>query len=63
MTSDAIHPMVFSGTQFNNVDPAAMAYIRSPPPEWANLKDCVEFPCTAPLNILFSFKETIYHSN
>jgi len=37
-----------------------MAYIESPNPGWANLKDCHEFPCTAPLNILFDFKETKY---
>lgn len=26
-----------------------------PPTKWANLKDCVEFPCTAPENMLLSF--------
>jgi len=62
-TSDAYHPHVFTGTKFNNVDPSAMAFIMSPNPGWANLKDCVEFPCTAPHNILFSFLETQYHSN
>ena len=40
--------------------PGAMAYIKSPAPGWANLKDCVEFPCTAPLNILFDFENTRY---
>jgi hypothetical protein len=38
-----------------------MAYIMPPNPGWANLKDCVEFPCTAPANILFSFKGTKYN--
>lgn len=28
----------------------------SPPKGWANVKDCGNFPCTAPLNTLFSFK-------
>ena len=38
-----------------------MAYIMPPNPAWANLKDCVEFPCTAPANILFTFKNTKYN--
>ena len=45
----------------NNVKPNAMAFIRSPPEAWANLKDCVEFTCTAPWNILFDFKDTKYN--
>jgi hypothetical protein len=45
----------------NNVKPGAMAYIMPPKPGWANLKDCVEFPCTAPLNVLFDFKDTKYN--
>lgn len=50
--------MNFYGTKMNNIDPSAMAYIMSPPSGWANSRDCVEFPCTAPSNILFSFKDT-----
>jgi hypothetical protein len=38
-----------------------MAYIMPPDPAWANFEDCVEFPCTAPANILFSFKGTKYN--
>ena len=38
--------------------PGAMAYFSSPNPGWANLKDCVEFPCSAPLNVLFDFTDT-----
>jgi hypothetical protein len=56
--SDYIPPHLFYNTKFNNVMPGAMAYIKSPNPGWANLKDCVEFPCTAPLNILFDFQKT-----
>ena len=26
-----------------------------PPKGWANLTDCVDFPCTAPENVLLSF--------
>lgn len=53
--SDYIPPHLFKNTKFNNVMPTALAYIKSPNPGWANLKDCVEFPCSAPLNILFDF--------
>lgn len=56
--SDYIAPHNFYDTKFNNVDPGALAYIMHPLEEWANPKDCVEFPCTAPLNVLFSFKNT-----
>lgn len=61
--SDYIAPHHFYGTKFNNVDPGAMAYIMSPQKKWANPTDCVSFPCTAPLNILFSFKDTMWASN
>jgi len=59
--SDGIAPHLFTNTKFTNVMPAAMAYIKAPNPGWANLKDCVEFPCTAPLNILFDFQKTKYN--
>lgn len=58
--SDYIPPHLFVNTKFNNVMPGAMAFIKHPNPGWANLKDCVEFPCTAPLNILFDFQKTKY---
>lgn len=54
-------PHMFIDTKMNNVKPGAMAYIKSPDPGWENLTDCVEFPCTAPLNILFDFKNTKYN--
>jgi hypothetical protein len=59
--SDYIQPHLFIGTKMNNVKPGAMAYLKAPNPGWANLKDCVEFPCTAPLNVLFDFKDTKYN--
>jgi len=31
-----------------------------PNPKWANLKDCGAFPCSGPLNVLFSFWDTKY---
>jgi hypothetical protein len=32
----------------------------SPLKKWANPSDCVDFPCTAPLNVLFAFEDTSY---
>lgn len=31
-----------------------------PDPGWANLDDCGDFPCTAPLNVLFNFRNTTW---
>ena len=35
----------------------AFAALVGPDPGWANLKDCGDFPCTAPLNVLIQFKD------
>jgi hypothetical protein len=61
--SDYIAPHHFTDTKLNGIDANAMAFIMNPSPGWANPKDCVEFPCTAPHNILFSFKNTQWASN
>jgi len=61
--SDLIHIITFENTKLTNVGTDALAYLMSPPRGWANPKDCVEFPCTAPLNVLFYFKGTQYSSN
>jgi len=58
--SDNIQPHHFYDTVFDNVHGDAMAWIMPPSPGWANLKDCGNFPCTAPYNILFSFIRTRY---
>lgn len=31
-----------------------------PDPAWANPRDCGNFPCTAPLNALLSFKDNTF---
>jgi len=55
------HPMVeFYDTEFHNVDGDALAWLMPPPNAWANVKDCGEFPCTAPLNVLFTFEDTTF---
>jgi hypothetical protein len=53
------HPMVeFYDSKFVNIDGDALAYIMHPKPSWANIKDCGSFPCTAPLNVLFTFENS-----
>ena len=46
----------------NNVNPNALAYLYSPPEAWSKLSDCAGYPCTAPLNVLFDFRNTKYNS-
>ena len=48
------------GNEFVDVKDGAWATLSDPNPGWANLKDCGDFPCTAPWNLLFSFKETTW---
>jgi len=48
----------FHGTKFFNVESDALGYLFDPPKKWAIIKDCGEWPCTGPQNVLFSFKDT-----
>ena len=61
--SDWIVPHSFIDNKLTNVGVGALAYIMHPPRGWANPSDCVEFPCTAPLNVIFDFRGTQYSSN
>ena len=55
-TASDIQPAAeFYDTVFENVEDDAFGYLMDPDPRWANLKDCGEFPCTAPWNTLLSF--------
>jgi hypothetical protein len=38
----------------------AIAFLYDPPKGWANPTDCVEFPCTAPSNVVIKFDRTYY---
>ena len=58
--SDYIPIHQFFDTKFVNVEEEAMAFFYTPPEEWANMDDCGNFPCTAPLNAMFSFQGTSY---
>jgi hypothetical protein len=37
-----------------------MAYLFTPPNEWAVLDDCGQFPCTGPLNTLLRFESSTF---
>lgn len=58
--SDYFATAEFVDTYFNNVSSESMAYMTTPPDKWANMADCGEFPCTAPLNALFDFKGSVF---
>jgi hypothetical protein len=53
-------PDIMPATKLNNpvfteVKDEAVAYLRSPPQEWAVIEDCGEWPCTGPENALLKF--------
>jgi hypothetical protein len=58
--SDKIPMHYFTNIKFEDVDTASMAFFEDPPSKWAIIKDCGEFPCTGPNNILLSFTTTTY---
>lgn len=37
-----------------------MTYFYDPPKKWAIIKDCGNFPCTAPKNVLYTFEKSLY---
>jgi len=41
---------------FTNVAHDALAFLMSPPAEWANIDDCGQFPCTSPNNVLIQIE-------
>lgn len=57
---DYLMPQEFFDCSFTDVENAAMALLDDPSPGWANLKDCGDFPCTAPWNTHFAFTRTEY---
>lgn len=42
----------FYDTEFTDIDDGAMAFMTSPDPKKANVKDCGDFPCTGKHNVL-----------
>ena len=59
-TSDYIPMHEFYDTKFINVERDALGYIYDPSAGWATINDCGEFPCSAPQNVLFSFKKNTF---
>jgi len=58
--SDKIPMHYFNNIVFDNVDDAGWAFLKKPNPGWANVKDCGNFPCTAPNNLIFTFADTTF---
>lgn len=58
--SDITQPNYFYDNIFTDVAEDSFAQLASPSPAWANLKDCGNFPCSAPNNVLNSFHRTVW---
>jgi hypothetical protein len=56
--SDSIPMHEFYDTKFVNCEEDALGWFFEPPKGWAIIKDCGNFPCTAPKNTIFSFRDT-----
>ena len=56
--SDYSPTTVLTNSRFINVAKESLGYLSSPKPGWANVKDCGNFPCTAPYNALFKYVNT-----
>jgi hypothetical protein len=61
--ADFVHPLWGYENEFIDVDDTAFGHFFDPPAGWANVKDCGEFPCTAPWNILMKMSDTIFSGN
>merc|ERR1712242_616880 len=61
--SDKIPPHFFNDMTFINVDNDGWAFLEKPKEKWANVKDCGNFPCTAPNNLIFSFAGTKFEGD
>jgi len=58
--SDYIPVHKFVKTTFRDVSDAAVIYLEDPSPDWATLSNCIEWPCTAPENVVLHFEQTIW---
>ena len=59
-SSDKIPPHFFDNCKFTNVDDLGFALLEKSPSKWANVKDCGNFPCTAPNNFIMGFTSVKY---
>mmetsp|Transcript_467 Transcript_467/g.696 ORF Transcript_467/g.696 Transcript_467/m.696 type:complete len:160 (-) Transcript_467:1185-1664(-) len=58
--SDKIPQHYFNNCVFEDVDNDGWAFLDKPPTAWANVKDCGNFPCTAPNNYIMTFTGTTF---
>lgn len=59
--SDYIPIHKFKNSKFTNVHENALAWIQDPNPGWANPSDCIEWPCTAPENVVLKYEGASFH--
>lgn len=59
-SSDKVPPHFFDNCKIVDVDDSGFAFMSKPPKAWANVKDCGNFPCTAPSNWVVTFTNTKY---
>lgn len=52
-------PHIYSNIVLDNIAADSLLYIMDPPQGWANLTDCIDFPCTAPQNVILQFRDGI----
>lgn len=58
--ADIIPIQEIATCKYTNVAYNALVYISNPPGGWANISDCGNWPCTAPSNVVFNFKDTVF---
>ena len=59
-SSDKVPPHFFDNCKIVDTDDSGFAFLSKPPKKWANVKDCGNFPCTAPSNWVIAFTNTKY---
>ena len=59
-SSDKIPPHFFDNCRIVDTDDSGFAFLSKPNAAWANVKDCGNFPCTAPTNAVTQFTNTKY---
>jgi len=45
------------------MDYRALTYMPNPEEKWANSKDCVDFPCTGPVQVVIHIEDAKYTSS
>jgi hypothetical protein len=48
--------------RFFDLNPQALTFMPDPEPDWANPSDCVEFPCTGPVNVVIRLENASFKS-